>query len=126
MATLWGPVLVVEDEPVLLDNLEKFLRQHNIIALKARSAEAALHILKGVKVHVIVCDNGLELTNGGLKLLDIVQQWYPETRRIIMTGALTDEVSAFAYTRNITAIQKGDRNSHTVLVEQIKKELGVG
>ncbi len=126
MASLWGPVLIVEDEPILLDGLERFLRRHNILALKASSAEQALHMLRSVRVRVVVCDNGLELTNGGMKLLDLVKQWYPEIRRIIMTGALTDEVSEFAYVRGIDAIQKDSNNSHRKLVALIMKELSVG
>jgi DNA-binding NtrC family response regulator len=126
VSSLLGPVLIVEDEPVLLDGLARYLRRENILALKAGTAERALHILRGIRVRVVVCDNGLELTNGGMKLLDLVKQWYPETRRIIMTGALTEEISEFAHVRGIEAIQKDMRNSHRKLLALIMRELSVG
>lgn len=124
MGTLWGPVLLVDDESALLDVLERYLRQHNIAAIKAQTAEQALFELRNRDVRVIVCDNRLE-HEGGMALLDLVGQWYPDVGRIIMTGDLSPEVSAYAYDREIQAIAKDEIDSHVMLVSFIRRELGL-
>lgn len=122
---LWGPVLIIDDEEDIRFVLKRFLRRHKIAALTAGGAQEALHVLKGVSVKVVVCDHRLEDTSG-TTLLDAIGKWYPEKKRILITGNLSPEIERFAEDRGIDAIEKASNDSLSRLLSAVRKELGCG
>ncbi len=78
-------VLLVDDDPLVLEGLMRALHKQNYETLSAVSAESALEILSRKKVDVVVSD---EMMPGmpGSDFLGVVCNKYPETIRIILTG----------------------------------------
>lgn len=91
-------ILIVDDDPVILDSLKDFMSRNGCIVALAASAEEALTILKTEDIDIVLADivlpemDGLELTDKILKDFD--------AEVIVMTGYLND----FSYE---TAISKG-------------------
>ena len=78
-------VLLVDDDPLVLDGLRRALHKETYEALSAVSADEALRILSLKKVDVVVSD---EMIPGmpGSEFLGVVCNKYPETIRIMLTG----------------------------------------
>ncbi|MFZ0927936.1 MAG: response regulator [Syntrophobacteraceae bacterium] len=78
-------VLLVDDDPLVLDGLKRALHKEAYEALSAVSADEAFKILSCKKVDVVVSD---EMMPGmlGSDFLSVVCNKYPETIRIILTG----------------------------------------
>ena len=78
-------VLLVDDDPLVLDGLKRVLHKEAYEALSAASADEAFKILSCRKVDVVVSD---EMMPGmlGSDFLGVVCDKYPETIRIILTG----------------------------------------
>src|SRR5208283_4657525 len=78
-------VLLVDDDPLVLEGLMRALHKQTYETLSAVSAESALEILSRKKVDVVVSD---EMMPGmpGSDFLGVVCNKYPETIRIILTG----------------------------------------
>jgi len=78
-------VLVVDDEPLIVDLLKDFLQLERYRVLTAGNAEEALDILKEESVNVVVSDIGLPgMTGTGL--LAKVKTYYPLIPVILITG----------------------------------------
>lgn len=78
-------VLLVDDEPLVLEGLKRALHKENYEVLSADSAAEALEILSRRKVDVIVSDEMMPGMTGS-EFLGIASDKYPETIRIILTG----------------------------------------
>ncbi len=78
-------VLLVDDDPLLLNALTRFFHQEPYNILTAKSAEVALRILSGTQVDVIVSDQCMSGISG-TELLAQIRQDYPDTVRIMLTG----------------------------------------
>lgn len=78
-------VLVVDDEPTILDVLEHFLTLERYRALKAGTAEDAIEMLKEEKIDVVVTDVMLP-GQSGADLLKHVKENYPTLPVIMITG----------------------------------------
>jgi len=78
-------VLLVDDDPLVLEGLKRALHKETYEVLGATSADAALEILSSKKVDVVVSD---EMMPGmlGTEFLTVVCDKYPETIRIVLTG----------------------------------------
>jgi DNA-binding NtrC family response regulator len=78
-------VLLVDDDPLVLDGLKRALHKETYETLSAVSADEAFRILSREKVDVVVSD---EMMPGmlGSDFLGVVCNKYPETIRIILTG----------------------------------------
>jgi DNA-binding NtrC family response regulator len=78
-------VLLVDDEPNLLQGLRRALRREPYEILVAEGAAAALRLLEARPVDVVVSD---EMMPGmsGTEFLGRVRSQYPDTIRIILTG----------------------------------------
>lgn len=80
-----GTILLVDDEPAVLDGLTRALRDEPYEILCAQSAEDAQRLMKAQPVHVVVSDH-LMPGMKGLEFLKWVHQQFPETIRVILTG----------------------------------------
>lgn len=78
-------VLLVDDDPLVIEGLKRALHKESYETLSAFSAQDAFEILALNKVDVVVSD---ELMPGmhGSDFLGVVCNKYPETIRIILTG----------------------------------------
>ncbi|MDY7030322.1 MAG: histidine kinase dimerization/phosphoacceptor domain -containing protein [Thermodesulfobacteriota bacterium] len=80
-----GTVLFVDDELNVLDSIRRLLRNEPYESLFAQSSREALDILNTKSVQVIITDLGMPEING-LTLLTKVQQKYPDTIRLVLSG----------------------------------------
>jgi len=78
-------LLLVDDEPALLNSLERVFRRKEFKTLKAYDGMQALNILKNNSVDVIISDVQMPELNG-LELLKTVSQNYPEIKVILVSG----------------------------------------
>jgi DNA-binding NarL/FixJ family response regulator len=83
-------VLIVDDEPSVVETLAVALRTQPYMILTATSARQAIELLAQQRVDVIVAD---ELMPGmsGSQLLALVRTQYPEVMRLVLTGQGTVE-----------------------------------
>ncbi len=81
-------VLLVDDDPLLLDGVCRALRKERYEILKAGSAEEALEILHTRRVEAVVSDEEMPGMSGTV-FLHRVRDRYPDTVRFIMTGKAT-------------------------------------
>lgn len=78
-------VLLVDDEPNILESLVPVLRADGYNLLTARSGNAALKLLADTPVHVIVSDQRMpEMT--GIQLLRQVKKQFPSVVRVVLSG----------------------------------------
>lgn len=78
-------LLLVDDEPHILNALKRLFRRERLELLIANSGAEALRIIKAQTVQVLLTDNRMpEMT--GLELVKHVKDVSPETIRIILSG----------------------------------------
>ncbi len=78
-------ILLVDDEPNVLNALKRVFRQENYHIMTAGDADEALKILAGQEFQLMISDFKMPGMDGG-ELLRRVKQQYPETIRIMLTG----------------------------------------
>jgi DNA-binding NtrC family response regulator len=88
-----GPrLLIVDDEPDMLDFLDRvFRREYEVI--RAQSVDEAVRHVDAGKLDVIVTDRRMP-RRSGLELLEIASQRQPQAVRVLLTGyadSLVDE-----------------------------------
>jgi response regulator RpfG family c-di-GMP phosphodiesterase len=93
-----APILLVDDEPAILDGLRRQLRKKFTVHTAAGGAEA-LELLESEPVAVVVSDMRMPQMNGAT-FLSTVRTLYPDVVRILLTGQ-ADTQSA------ITAVNEG-------------------
>jgi DNA-binding NtrC family response regulator len=78
-------VLLVDDEPLIIEALKRALRREPYEVHSAGSAREALEVLAREPIDIVVSD---EMMPGmpGSELMGVVCGQYPETIRIILTG----------------------------------------
>jgi len=81
----YGSVLVVDDDPDVLQFTSLLLEKHGYSALPCSSSEAAMDVLKDKKVDVVLTDIVMPEVSG-IELLEKMHTLYPETPVILMTG----------------------------------------
>jgi DNA-binding NtrC family response regulator len=77
-------LLIVDDEPDMLDFLERVLRRRFSIA-RCESAEDALHALDGEHFEVLITDHKMPRLSG-LELLDRISSTSPEVVKVLISG----------------------------------------
>ncbi len=83
-------VLLVEDEPILLNSLAKHLRRAGLTVLCAPSALHALQLLEMYRVDLVVSD--LQMPGpSGLRLLETIRDGWPSVGRFLLTGYSSPE-----------------------------------
>jgi diguanylate cyclase (GGDEF)-like protein/PAS domain S-box-containing protein len=78
-------LLLVDDEPNILNALKRLLRRDGYRVLTAGSGAEALELLAANSVQVIVSDHRMPEMSG-VELLSRARDLYPHTRRIILSG----------------------------------------
>jgi two-component system probable response regulator PhcQ len=78
-------ILLVDDEPDVLDVIKNFVQMEDYEALTAPSAEEGLKILDTEAVDVVISDEQMPGMSG-TTFLGVVRQQYPDTVRILLTG----------------------------------------
>lgn len=78
------PLLIVDDEPEVLNSLRSLFRRHYTV-LMAERPDAALNLLKEKEVHVIISDQRMPGMNG-TEFLTRVRDQHPDVIRLMMTG----------------------------------------
>jgi signal transduction histidine kinase len=95
----YGSILVVDDDPDVLQFTSLLLQKHGYSTVPCSSSGEAMDVLKDKKVDVVLTDIVMPEISG-IKLLEKMRNLYPETPVILMTGyADTDKA--------IEAIKKG-------------------
>jgi CheY-like chemotaxis protein len=86
------PVLVVEDEELLLAFLKTALERGGVKSIGAASGEAAIKLLEAQQFAGVVCDLKLPGAIGGAEIFDWVQQNRPglAPRFLFITGNVSD------------------------------------
>lgn len=87
-----GTILLVDDEPHVLEGLKDTLHSSSHRVLTAATGTEALTILSEEPVEVVVSDEMMPHMRGS-ELLAIVSHRHPDTVRIILTGQATLEVA---------------------------------
>jgi len=85
VATIRYTVLLVDDDPALIAGLERALRKYPYDVVGAGSPAAALEVLRGQLVHVVVSDYEMPGMSGSELLARVREEW-PDTVRIMLTG----------------------------------------
>jgi DNA-binding NtrC family response regulator len=78
-------ILIVDDQPLVLDVLRDILSSGPYRVVAAGSAEKALQLLKGQSVDIVISDERMPGMQGS-EFLTIVRNTYPDVVRIILTG----------------------------------------
>ena len=88
-------VLLVEDEKIMLDLLEKVLRQHGYQIFTATDGEKALEIYRRHKqeIDIVVLDIGLPRIAGQDVLLQMKQQ-NPDVKFVVASGYIEPELKS--------------------------------
>jgi DNA-binding NtrC family response regulator len=83
-----GVVLIVDDDPHLLDGMRRVLRREPYTVLTSHSGEEALRILDSTPVDVIISDQEMPGMSG-TALLKCVFKRHPAVTRLMLTGKAT-------------------------------------
>jgi len=99
-------LLLVDDEPNILNSLKRLLRRDGYAILTAESPAAAFDLLALHDVQVIVSDQRMPEMSG-TEFLERVKKLYPETIRIVLSGytdleTVTDAINRGAIYRFLT------------------------
>jgi CheY-like chemotaxis protein len=88
MSRTSAPVLLVEDDPLILESTAELLSGNGCEVLRACSAAEALGVLeRGPVPPVVVTDISLADGSSGLDLARTIAERWPETRVLIVSGA---------------------------------------
>lgn len=88
-------LLVVDDEPIALENLEFTLKKENYNVLTATNGLEALNLFNTNSVDLVVTDLKMQKMSG-IQLLEEVNKIAPQTKFIITTGYATVETAVDA------------------------------
>lgn len=77
-------LLIVDDEPNLLETLQEVFRRHFVV-YTARNAAEALGIVREHAPKLILCDQRMPGTTG-IELLAQIKELQPDTVRMLLTG----------------------------------------
>ena len=78
-------ILLVDDEPMVTNSLERLLHQYNYNTITANSALKALDVVSKHPVDIIVTDEKMPLMTGNEFLVKLRQD-YPKILRVMLTG----------------------------------------
>ncbi len=90
-----GTLLLVDDEPKVLEGLRRTLRDKSLRVLAAASAVEGLEVLAREKVDVVMSDERMP-GMAGCEFLAEVRRRHPETVRLMLTGHASVEAAVKA------------------------------
>lgn len=79
-------VLIVDDDPLVRTSLEQTLTKAGFEVIVAKDGPHALHLLKSLKIAVILCDQKMPGMSG-LEVLKTIAKTEPEVVRVLMTAS---------------------------------------
>ncbi len=79
-------ILIVDDEPLVRLSLKSFLEDRGVCAMAAESGEAALDVLKGTEIKVVIADMRLPGMEGNTFILK-AYEICPSLKFLIYTGS---------------------------------------
>ena len=82
-----GQVLIVDDEPGIVEALQRMLRHTDLEVFGASNGEDALAILRQQSINMMVTDHHMPGMDG-VTLCQLVQQQYPNTYRLLLSGQI--------------------------------------
>jgi two-component system probable response regulator PhcQ len=83
-------ILIVDDDPHLLDSMRRALRREPYCVLTSQSGEEALGILDSTPVDVAISDQDMPGMSGSV-FLKRVRELHPAITRLMLTGKATLE-----------------------------------
>jgi len=88
-------ILVIDDEPSILESCESVLAAEGYVCEVERRAEEGLRRLRGQAFDIVLIDQNMPQVHG-LDILDEVRQRQPDALAVMMTGHATTEASVRA------------------------------
>lgn len=80
-----GPsLLIVDDEPYILDICSELAVQSGLIPHTASTTEEAVEVLGGIPIDVVVTDLRIP-QSGGLELVKFIRQEHPQVGVVVLT-----------------------------------------
>ena len=112
-------LLLVDDEPNILNAIKRLLRREGYRILCAESAAQGLDLLATHRVHVIISDQRMPVMTG-TEFLSRVKDLYPDTVRLVLSGyseleSLTDAINKGALYRYISKPWDDDKFKQDVM-----------
>ena len=99
-------VLIAEDESALRKVLTRYLRNKGFLVISCPDGRQAIQRLEETPVHALLTDIDMPHV-GGLELLAWTREHRPETRLLVMTGLLSDELRQECFDLGVeTCLQK--------------------
>ncbi|UCE78647.1 MAG: response regulator, partial [Nitrospiraceae bacterium] len=92
-------VLVVDDEPHVVESIALLLNESGYTVCKCNNPQDALTLLQQKKIKVVLTDVKMPKFSG-LELLEVIGNYYPNIPVILMTGHADLEIA-------IDAVKKG-------------------
>jgi DNA-binding NtrC family response regulator len=113
-------LLVVDDDPFMLELLAAELGGEQYRVLQARSGADAFETLAQHEVQVVLCDQSMPEMNGTV-VLDGVRAMYPDTFRIVLSGQANLEEMMAAVNRGTVDRFYTKPWNHEALVRSIRQ-----
>lgn len=88
-------ILVVDDEPVIIESATKALSAEGYAVRAAGSAESAVQLLRAEAPDIVLIDLQLPKLSG-MDLLQTIKREFPQVAAIVMTGYTTEENASAA------------------------------
>ena len=100
-------LLIVDDEPRVIDSIVRILRKEDIHILTAGSGAAAMDVIKNQTVGVVLSDQNMPSMDG-IRLLEKVREYDDEIVRILLTGyaSVDNAIDAINRTQIFEFLQK--------------------
>ncbi len=105
MMIIKGRVLLVDDEPLVLEIIDSALKKEGYEVVCAPNSKNALHHLEKTDFDGLVCDVRLENLDG-FDVLAIARKKNPGIGAVLMTGAPTPEDAEQARALKVTYLSK--------------------
>lgn len=104
--TPWrGRILVVDDEELIIDAMQKYFSGLGFLTDKAAELEEALALLANYRYELVIVDLRLTGIGGveGLEIVSEIHQKWPDTRIILLSAFGTPEIERESYNRGADA-----------------------
>ncbi len=88
-------ILLVDDDPRVIQALQRIFRHQQLESYSATSAKEALGVLEKQSIDVVISDEAMPGMSG-TELLAIVREKYPHTIRMLLTGHASLETATRA------------------------------
>lgn len=108
-------VLVVDDEPAIVEGITAMLELEGIDATGASTCDAAVAMLTSLFYPVILTDLRLHTEEEGLRLLDAIRERSPRSRVVILTAYITPELEHELLSRGVSMVLRKPAPSSVIV-----------